>query len=816
MVPSAFADDDSISLELSPVGAPEQGWYSIDDNFAIKGLLSNNGDGVTIDTDPSCGEVLKIWYDDLLVKDGTNLCRGQSRGLDISPNSQVELSTLTWDFTNTQGEVVSPGIYTIEYFIAGEGISESMDIVVLTPYNLPEGLELVTDFTARNGVHEAGAPSVLSAKIHNTLDSSYSFPIDYCKININSNLYNGCEGGFNLGPNQIMTLIQIPYDPVVGENLVTVSLGNNDLAQTFSFFAIPDSDDKISPNLEVDIVLDKENYGSLDTMTTNVQVSNQGDEVVTLDYSTTCRGEIWIIDSIGNVVLDTRSLKECNPFEMEHRLTNGDLREYNQPDWSFLDQNACPVTDGKLTIIAEIPEFDLYGFGHAYFFQGESNDCEQSTISIDSQIYGEDSLVVETMFTTDNVNDLTWISECGIEIIITQDSNYVDGKLSVCENDGMTIRIKDSEFIDASEFTLPDGDYTLKIISHSKPQITSEFDFSWPIILEDNKDEGVEEDDSVNLQESWGVSGSWSAITTDTGTCWILNSNQDQMFTLTGAPTILGWEPKLGWSGEYIVENSEDISQCSTFDVQSFTITMVQSETEPDVKPEENIEQVDEIVSVKDESVISPTIVSIGVVVATSSLLSILFATITTNESWRIPATSAGLWLLGLIGRTSETSDGRYQRGRLMGYLTANPGCHFRALMAALEMSNGQITHHLKVLETEDNLWRRADGRLVRFYPFTSNLHPGIDDDDLPLPPLSPDPNSLQGKILRLLDDDGQMGDFPTQSELATRLNRSQQLVSHHLRTLQKFGLVEKRKMGLRNRYRLTKEAGFLLETNDF
>ena len=150
-----------------------------------------------------------------------------------------------------------------------------------------------------------------------------------------------------------------------------------------------------------------------------------------------------------------------------------------------------------------------------------------------------------------------------------------------------------------------------------------------------------------------------------------------------------------------------------------------------------------------------------------------------------------------------------------MGYLTANPGCHFRALMAALEMSNGQITHHLKILEDEDRLWRRPDGRLVRFYPFTNNLHPGLEEDELPLPPLSPDPNSLQGKILRLLDDDGQMKKFPTQAELAHRLDRSQQLVSHHLRTLQKFGLVEKRKKGVKHRYCLTKEAMFLLDTTE-
>jgi predicted transcriptional regulator len=192
----------------------------------------------------------------------------------------------------------------------------------------------------------------------------------------------------------------------------------------------------------------------------------------------------------------------------------------------------------------------------------------------------------------------------------------------------------------------------------------------------------------------------------------------------------------------------------------------------------------------------------------------LVFIVAASNESLRIPSTLAGLWFLGLLGKTHETTDGRYQRGRLMGYLTANPGCHFRALMAALDMSNGQITHHLRILEAEENVWRKKDGRLVRFYPFTNQLHPNMIDDDLPVPPLSPDPNSLQGKILSLLDEDGQLGGFPTQAELAKRLEKSQQLISHHLRTLQKYGLVERRKMGVKNRYKLTREAIFLLETN--
>jgi predicted transcriptional regulator len=202
-------------------------------------------------------------------------------------------------------------------------------------------------------------------------------------------------------------------------------------------------------------------------------------------------------------------------------------------------------------------------------------------------------------------------------------------------------------------------------------------------------------------------------------------------------------------------------------------------------------------------------------VIVSASLLSLFVVAAFTNEGLRLPATAAGLWFLGLIGKTHETTDGRYQRGRLMGYLTANPGCHFRALMSALEMSNGQITHHLRVLEAEEHVWRKNDGRLVRFYPLTNKLHPDTLEEDLPVPLLSPDPNSLQGKILNLLDHDGGLGQFPTQAELAKRLEKSQQLISHHLRTLQKYGLVERRKMGVKNRYKLTREAVFLLETND-
>ena len=162
----------------------------------------------------------------------------------------------------------------------------------------------------------------------------------------------------------------------------------------------------------------------------------------------------------------------------------------------------------------------------------------------------------------------------------------------------------------------------------------------------------------------------------------------------------------------------------------------------------------------------------------------------------------------------SAEHDGEYQRGRIMGYLTANPGVHFRALLGALGMSNGQLTHHLKHLEVEERIWRRKDGRLVRFYP--ASIQSTLDDQELPVPLLTPDPNSLQGKILRLLDATENDIVNLSQKELAVRLEASQQLISHHLRTLEKFGLVEREKVGMRYRYQLTREAIFLVNSNDY
>ena len=820
MAPSAFATQGNVGLNSVLVDAPEKGWYSSGDIVSVSGIISNDGDATSITVDPSCNEVLRIWSEEQLIIDGTVNCLGQSRGLDIGANSESTLDTLTWDLRNSEGEYVPPGDYTVEYYIAGERLSSSVDIHVQTPFDIPEELEMTVIATARDGVHAEASPSILTVRLTNTLTEKIDLDFQNCGLVINNELHGDC-GPESLRGLEAVTIAQIPVELSAGENTYSVSIGDSQLRQDITIIAVEDVDQGVNSGQLGEVSLDLQLQGDLEfeeleIFSPDILLENNGDTEVSLDFETSCLGEIWVVDASGSVVMDSRFGKECTDLEVEYLIEPGTDRIFSQSDWSFIDMTGCHVAPGELTVIMEIPEHDLYGTEVINLLRERDDYCIDSAFSINAEFSGEDTLTVSPDISRPTTIDLTWFNSCGVVSTLYKNGQEIDSLLSQCYyNSTITVQFTTMELesfeIDMSQHG--EGEFTLVFETLTAPITKSTTSFSWPLETGSESEEVTEE--VVEEIDSRIISGTWSATSNDLGTCWLLNTPDEGIITLAGAQGLVSWSPRVGTTGQYLVQDSEPAPECSDFASQSFTIEEVYTEELLVEDDEEETVIVAETPAESSEEQISPAVVTITVAVASTGILSLLVASIATNESWRIPATSAGLWLLGLVGRTSETSDGRYQRGRLMGYLTANPGCHFRALMAALEMSNGQITHHLKILEDEGRIWRRADGRLVRFYPYTSNLHPGVLDQDLPMPPLSPDPNSLQGKILRLLDDDGQMKKFPTQAELAHRLDRSQQLVSHHLRTLQKYGLVQKQKSGLKNRYCLTKEAIFLLETTE-
>ena len=819
-------------------------WYEADDILQITAMFTNTGSQTSIENDPSCGSVLQVSdAQGTLIIDESSSCRGQTQSIDLAEGETYSFEPLTWNLQDEAGEFVEPGIYTVSAFHSATQSVASKTIQVQTPVEVSGELELLLDLTTRLNEIQQEEEVILGVTLRNPTSESIPLPLsDGClvKLDVNevSSLNMPCFAGFqSLEPYEQTLLGHVLFEDaslVQGLNTIQASLPTQLLSNALSF-TFEDSTliDTSLQDILVTEVLHEESetnlYSQGDIFRSSILMSNDGQDTVSLKFTDSCRAEMWIVDEAGDIMFDSRMLKNCNALELDYILDENEQVQFTLPDWTFTDLEGCEVASGDYTMVAEIPEFHLSSIQTIHYEKVTSTLCKKP-LSVEmmpeiTSIEGGFDLVLEVSPLNGEV-DLRWIGPCAVMITIIDLSTIeevhsqalmcdsYDGRHFVLPSDDnaapLQLQVGSVDMLDMEFQPLPDGEYQMVLSLETNPQTRAGFVFSWPIA-----DEETPMEQSVEVvveQQSRLLSGTWSGLQTEMGTCWMFESPDEGQLLLSSA--ILGqWVPQQGWSGTYEVVDSPAARACANFQAPSFQVRSIEAETPIEVTtPPADIAEKEATVTPQEQVVsLAPSVL---VVVTTGSILSLLVTLVFSNESLRIPSTAAGLWFLGLLGRTHETTDGRYQRGRLMGYLTANPGCHFRALMAALDMSNGQITHHLRILEAEEAIWRRKDGRLVRYYPLTNSLYPSMAEDDLPVPPLSPDPNSLQGKILTLLDRDGPLGEFPTQAELAVRLEKSQQLVSHHLRTLQKFGLVEKRKMGLKNRYKLTREAIFLLETN--
>ena len=837
------AETGDVLFSIEENSAQSNQWYEAGDTLELTAIFTNTGSETSIENDPSCGAVLQVLdAQGTLLIDESSACRGQTQNIDLAEGETYSFDVLTWDLQQDE-EFVEPGVYTVSAFHSATQSTVSKTIQVQTPVEVSGELELLLDLSTRLNQIQQEEEVILGVTLSNPTSEAISLPLnDGCLLKLNVNeiesLNMPCFAGFqSLEPYEQTLLGHILFEDdsfIQGENLIQASLPSQLLLNTISFtLEGSESIDTSLQDILITEVLHEESetnmYAQGDIYTSSILMTNTGVDTVPLKFTDSCRAEMWILDEAGDVVFDSRMLKNCNALEIDYILDQNEQVQFTLPDWTFTDLEGCEVASGEYTMVAEIPEFRLSSIQTIHYEKVTTSQCKnplavEMTPEITS-IEGGFDLTLDVSPLAGDV-DLRWIGPCAVMITIIDLSTIeeVHSQASMCDSyDGrhfvlpsdenaapLRLQVGSVDMLDMESQPLPDGEYQMVLSLETNPQTRAGFVFSWPIADEEAPMEQSAE--VVVEQQSRLLSGTWSGLQTELGTCWLFESPDEGQLLLSSA--IPGqWVPQQGWSGTYEVADSPAARACANFQAPSFQVRSVEAEIPVEVTaPPGELAETETLVTPQEQVI--PFVPSVLVVVTTGSLLSLLVTLVISNESLRIPSTAAGLWLLGLLGRTHETTDGRYQRGRLMGYLTANPGCHFRALMAALDMSNGQITHHLRILESEEAIWRRKDGRLVRYYPLTNSLFPSMDEDNLPVPPLSPDPNSLQGKILTLLDRDGPLGEFPTQAELAVRLEKSQQLVSHHLRTLQKFGLVEKRKMGLKNRYKLTREAIFLLETN--
>ena len=849
LVISAFStavssEDSQVHLEMQIVDANANDWFQQGETIEIAASIINDGTFHSLENDPSCDVVLQVLnVNNEIVFNGAESCRGQSQNIDLDNGEILQFDGLSWDLKDSTGIYVPSGQYTIKTLHPTTDLSDEVQVEIQTSIETPQQLELILTVSNRQQPILDDQNIILSVSLFNPSKEIITLPAESeCKLISNigdtASLQLPCFPGRNniiSGQQVLLGTILIPaVETIIGDLNIEVFNVGKTLTQSvnvvISQSEITDVEERAT-GLQSDMRVQANDllYSEGELLQSSLLLTNVGDSEKILTFTDTCKAEMWIIDDRGRVVFDSRMTKTCNQIEVDNVLSSGEQLVFGLADWSFTDTFGCEVPSGQYNVILEVPEYYVSSSHQITYERVSATDCSSALeMDITTHLTSSENNLDITLDLIPLISEveMRWVGPCGVSSIISDESGQEvhrqhslcddrDGRLILLKYQGVgnhaTINIDDISMIDMSQNELPDGNYVLSLAIQTNPISMAQIEFSWP--LEGQQESiDVEDNEPQQTENTRVLTGFWSGIVTESGTCWVFNSNEEGQVLLGRG--VGGWMPQQGWSGSYHVQSAQSAPQCSNFNVESIQVITVESESQEQLIPVEQVDNGKTITQVVQEEAITiaPTMI---IIAASTSILSMLVLLVLNTESARIPSTVAGLWFLGLIGKTHETTDGRFQRGRLMGYLTANPGCHFRALMAALEMSNGQITHHIRILENEERIWRRKDGRLVRFYPLTNKLQPHMSDDVLPVPPLSPDPNSLQGKILSILDVDGTLGDFPTQSELADRLEKSQQLVSHHLRTLQKFGLVEKRKMGMRNRYKLTREAIFLLESND-
>ena len=300
---------------------------------------------------------------------------------------------------------------------------------------------------------------------------------------------------------------------------------------------------------------------------------------------------------------------------------------------------------------------------------------------------------------------------------------------------------------------------------------------------------------AVGLQS---YSGTWTAERSD---CWTLVTEDGEALTpipAVGDPIII----YNGAEGAILGERSDVASECGDAEI---LISGWSSETSPSPPGPRSIS------SSQPSSSSPPSNLSSLWMVSTFGLLGLLAVlglAVSTDEGARSAAARANPLSTLPMEEGRGTTRGAWQRGRIIGFVTANEGIHMSAVSSALKLGNHQVVHHLDILIEEGHLWKRRDGRRLRFYTMAVSSEQTVESLPTPL-----DPNEFGDiaiDVLRMLEMPSMRA--LSQRQLASILKITQQSVSHHLKSLERKGLITRERKGLRSTRMLTERGKTLIE----
>lgn len=158
----------------------------------------------------------------------------------------------------------------------------------------------------------------------------------------------------------------------------------------------------------------------------------------------------------------------------------------------------------------------------------------------------------------------------------------------------------------------------------------------------------------------------------------------------------------------------------------------------------------------------------------TIGLFSILFAFSNTEiGKLKFLLLLVPLW----VKMNKEETQNNFKRGGIYYYIVANPGAHFSEIRDTLNLANGELAYHLKVLEDNGQINSMNDGIRKRFYPKNVEKR-------------EPILTKIQKEIFNLVKSKPGIN----QNEIANNLHKSKQVVNYHIQIMNEMNVVKLQK----------------------
>lgn len=119
--------------------------------------------------------------------------------------------------------------------------------------------------------------------------------------------------------------------------------------------------------------------------------------------------------------------------------------------------------------------------------------------------------------------------------------------------------------------------------------------------------------------------------------------------------------------------------------------------------------------------------------------------------------------------RKRRSQDTIFTQGKINGYIIANPGDHYNSIKKRLDLPNGTLAYHLKVLERDGKIRSEKDGFLKRFYPTRGKVTEEVFEF-----------TDVQRNIYNVIRANPGI----SQKEIITQLNIAQQNLNYHIQLM--------------------------------